>query len=624
MALKATRFEAPPPPEQLEYRLGTEIPFAGLNLRDVEMKIGDGQSPAMQNVNLDDRGAITKRRGQVYVLSASLGAGKINGMYDILYYGKIIYAHGTKLYTFDESTNTNTEIASGLSNAKGYFYVFNDVLYYKNGTDFKKIDSSFTVSDVTTGAYIPTLTVTRNPNGTGGTANEQFNLIQPGFKDSFNGNGSATAYYLSLTGLDATAVTATVGGVAQTEGVDFTVNRTTGVVTFTSAPASGTNNVIITAYKTVSGYADRIKGCLYSELYGGGSQDSRIFTAGNDDYKNAYWYTGLTGNTANDASYWPENNFNRIGSDAKLIVGWTKLYARLLPMKEDGIYSVTYSQTGVTFPVTVLNSQVGCDMPGSIQIVKNLPVYGNSKSGLWIITTTLVENEKNVNQISALINGVQNFRPGLLDESLEDLQNCSSFDDGRKYYICVGNKCWVWDYELSPFSQYGDDQSKLLWFYYTNVNAECWGYINRETYYGDRTIGQLVKFQDNYNDFGSAIDAFWKSKILNFNLPNWRKTISDLWIETRSGANTNLSVLLSDDKNDTTREITITATSYAWSSFSWASLSWTVYRLTISKHIKSKHRKTINYQVKVSNNELNKNLSIMSLIIKYTKDQLVK
>jgi hypothetical protein len=429
---------------------------------------------------------------------------------------------------------------------------------------------------------------------------------------------------LSLTGLDATAVTATVGGVAKTEGVDFTVNRTTGVVTFTGAPASGTNNVIITAYKTVSGYADRIKGCLYSELYGGGSQDSRIFTAGNDDYKNAYWYTGLTGNTANDASYWPENNFNRIGSDAKLIVGWTKLYARLLPMKEDGIYSITYSSTGVTFPVTVLNSQVGCDMPGSIQIVKNLPVYGNSKSGLWIITTTLVENEKNVNQISALINGVKNFRPGILDESLEDLQNCSSFDDGRKYYICVGDKCWVWDYELSPFSQYGDDQSKLLWFYYTNVNAACWGYINRETYYGDRTIGQLVKFQDNLNDFGNPIDAFWKSKALDFGLPNWRKTIRELWYATRSGANTVITMTLYDDINVTEKTVTVKANSFTWSGFKWSEFMWKVFRFQITNKIKSKHRKTINFQTMLSNNELNKNLSIMSITLLYTKDQLVK
>jgi hypothetical protein len=288
MTYKPQNLKIPAPDPVLELPLGTVIPFGGLNLRDVEMKIGDGQSPSMQNVTLDDRGAITKRRGQTYVMASSLGSGKINGMYKDLFYGKIVYAWGTALYTYDETTGINTSIATGLTNAKGGFFTFNDVLYYKNGTDFKAITSAFSVGNVV--GYIPTLTIGRAPTG-GGTAYEQFNLIQPGFKDSFNGNGSAASYTLSLSGLDATLVTATVGGVAKTETTDFSVNRTTGVVTFSAAPASGTNNVIITAYKTVSGYADRIKGCLYSDLYGGGSQDSRIFTAGNDGYKNSYWYT---------------------------------------------------------------------------------------------------------------------------------------------------------------------------------------------------------------------------------------------------------------------------------------------------------------------------------------------
>lgn len=619
----APKLKIPPPEPVNEVALGVQIPFAGLNLRDVEMKIGDGQSPAMQNVNLDDRGAITKRRGQTYVFGASLGSGKINALYKDLFYGKIVYAWGTKLYTYVESTATNTEIATGLSNRKGYFYTFNDVLYYKNGVDFKAITSSFTVSNAIgsgSSAYIPTLTIGRAPTG-GGTAYEQFNLGQPGFKDSFNGNGSATAYTLSLSGLDATLVTATVGGVAKVETTDFTVNRTTGIVTFTVAPASGTNNVVITAYKTVSGAIEKITGSIYSDLYGGGSQDSRVFTTGNDTYKNTYWYTGLTGNTAQDATYWPENNFNRIGAETKKIVGWTKLYSKLLAMKEDGIYSITYSTGSVTFPVSVLNSQVGCDMPGSIQIIKNLPVYGNTKSGLWIIVSTLIESEKNVNQISGMINGVKNLRPGLLDETMADLQACSSFDDGRKYYICVGSKVWTWDYEMSP---YDGNQSALMWFPYTNMNAENWAYFDRETYYGDRTIGQLVKFQDNYNDFGAAINAYWKSKAFDFSLPSWTKTIQEIGFSTRSGNNTTLTFTLYDDKRVKVKTKTIKSKSFSWDEFNWDDFNWDVFTFQISKTIQSVHSGTVNFQIMVSNNELNQNLSIISITPSYTQDQKVR
>lgn len=46
----------------------------------------------------------------------------------------------------------------------------------------------------------------------------------------------------------------------KTEGTDFTVNRETGAVTFLTVPGksplNGEDNVKITAYRTVEGYAD--------------------------------------------------------------------------------------------------------------------------------------------------------------------------------------------------------------------------------------------------------------------------------------------------------------------------------------------------------------------------------
>jgi hypothetical protein len=287
----------------------------------MDTAIGDGQSPYMPNVNLDDGGKPTKRRGQMYVYTNSLGNGQINGMFDDLFNGKKVFAWNTGLYTQVGSADP-VLIYNSLSNKKGYFYVFNDYLYYKNQAEFIKIDSSFNVTSAMANAYIPTVAISSPPTG-GGTANEQRNLIQPGQTKQFSGNGTATAYTLPEINLDATAAKATVNGVAKTEGTDFTVNRTTGIVTFNAAPSSGTNNVLITYYKTYSGSADKITKSFRSTLYGGATNDSRIFCCGNPDYKNIYFYTGLTGNTNTDATYWPEFNFNQIGSSAKNIYAWS-------------------------------------------------------------------------------------------------------------------------------------------------------------------------------------------------------------------------------------------------------------------------------------------------------------
>jgi len=238
-------------PPQNELRLGADSNLlldGGLNLKYDPTQLRDNQSPYMVNMTADDRGTLNKRDGQKYVYTSSLGSGSVNGAYQRLYMGNRIFAWGDKIYR-QSGTSDPVSIMTGLANSKGCFFPFNGKLYYINGTNYVVIDSSFAASNVV--GYIPTLVISSPPAG-GGTTFEQFNLLATGFKASFSGNATATVYQLPLTGLDATAVTATVNGVAKAETTDFTVNRATGAVTFLAAPSNGTNNVVITAYKTVS------------------------------------------------------------------------------------------------------------------------------------------------------------------------------------------------------------------------------------------------------------------------------------------------------------------------------------------------------------------------------------
>ncbi len=623
------RFSAPPPPPTSEVNYGIDIPFLGLNVRDVEMKIRKGQSPAMQNVNLDDRGAIAKRRGQEYLFAESLGTGAINGFYKELFNDNYIFVHGTTMYFYDHTTLGFTEVATGLTDAKGRFYSINDVLYYKNGTEFLIIDSSYNAYDVSLAAHVPVIVVGKSPDGTGGTANEEFNLIGAGFEEWFIGTAGDTEYQLSLTSLDATELMAwkTVTGVwtLLVEDTDFTVNRTTGKVTFSIAPGDGggLNNVKIRAYLTVAGNKEKIYQCLYSELYGGATNDSRVFTAGNDDYPSTYWFTGNTGDTDTSPLYWPENNFNRLGSDVKYIRGWTKLYTKLLAIKEPGggIYNLTYNTSGIEFTVSTVNPTAGCDMPDSIQIIDNFPVFFNTKSGGWIIVSTAEVTEKNVMPISDLVNGSR-YRQGILDEAEADLQACSSYDDGKKYYLCVGSKVWVWDYTSSPFNGSQD----LIWFYYTNMNANHWAYIDREVYYGDRTIGQLIRFKDDLNDFNAAIDAYWKTSITDFNYPNNLKTFTDMWYSLKPAGETTTVIEYYTNKKDGYKieNTPVTVETWNWDSWDWDTFSWYSQKFPTKEHRKPKLKNIETLQTKFSNNEVNEDLSILDVTQKATIGQKIK
>jgi hypothetical protein len=626
------KFQVPPPPQLNSLRLGDEIPFSGINLKDADTAIGNGQSPYAINVNLDDGGKPAKRRGQTYLFTASKGSSGMHGYYKELFQGKHVYAWSTGLYSYDEDTETESTLITGLADADGYFYVFNDVLYYKNGTDFISVQSDFTTVDVidSLGGYIPTIMINKDYDGTGGDANEDINLIQPGFTELFNGDNSHTGFTLSYTDLDDTEVTASVGGVTKTEDTDFTVNRTTGIVTFTTAPATGTNNVSITAYKTFSGNSDMIVKATRAALYGGGTNDSRVFCCGNPDYKNAYFYSGLTGNTSTDALYYPYYGFNRIGSDAKEISNFSYLYAKLLALKEDGIYKISYSSSSgeVTFPAEILNRQVGCDMPDSVQIIKNFPVFGNTQSGLWTIVNVLTsDEEKNVEHISVLIDKppvqVSDIN-GILEEETEDLQDATSLDDGKKYYLCINNHCWVWDYERSP---YRGDETQLIWFYYTNMSARAWHYSSREIYYADRDIGQLVRFHDNYNDFGEAIDGRWKTKLFNFGVIERKKDVPELVFTTRAVGNSTIQVIYYNDNGEQLENTAVPVSglkSFDWDDIDWDSFTWDVQRYAYPIRLRPKIKKINYFSAEFRNNVLNENLSVLSLVIKYTFSTYVK
>jgi hypothetical protein len=588
-------------------------------LKYVESQLNDNQSPYMQNVNADDRGTLTKRPGQAYVYATSLGAGGINGAYNRLYKDLKVFAWGTGLYTQDGDAQP-VSIMPGLTNAKGIFFVFNSFLYYINGTNFVQYDGT-TAQNVQ--PYVPTVTLSRPPAG-GGSVNEALNLLNPTFIDSFSPDGTATAYQLSQTGLDAAAVVAsTDGGITynKVEGTDFTVNRTTGVVTFTVAPVTGVNTVKIKAAKTNAGYANRVFNCTIAAAYGG-DNETRMFLTGNPNYPNRLFRSDLY-----NAAYWPDTAFQNVGND-EAVTGLSKMGDKLIIFKERSIFSASYNNNDgtVMFPTIPINSAIGCNMTGSIQIIDNNIVFGNTETGLYALVSTNVKDEKVVRPISGNINGTY-LRPGLLQLDKDDLQECSSVDYDGKYWLCIGANAYVWDYKLSPFVNTGNlaqDEERLSWFYYTGINASCWVWYDQSLFYGDRTIGQLVTMTTDYNDFGAAISAVWRSKLFNFNLPDFLKNITEIWMTTRNSSYSTITIKYINDNGEVVDTATIVSNSFTWNHFDWSQFTFGVSKFAETIRLKPKIKKVVYFQVEVSNNVVDENLSLLSLVIRYLTVRKVK
>jgi hypothetical protein len=578
-------------------------PFKGMDVNGSATQIDDHHSPDMLNMNIDEKGSLNKRTGYGRVFNDSLGAGKINAMY---VYTKtdgstiFLIAHGTKLYA--QSGNAQpTAIYTGLQNGKINFFTVEGKCYIMDGVNFLVYDGN-TINQVT--PYIPTIQISKNPSG-GGSANEDFNYIGNKFKDSFSPDGTATVFQMSLTGLDSTPVTAVNGTTTINEGSGLTVDRVNGMITFTSAPAKGTNSLIITAGKTVSGYPDKIKKCSMSIGFGG-SNDTRMFISGNPDLPTYMFKSGLY-----DPTYWPENGYYRMNEK---IMGFSKQYDYLIVERPNGKHIVNFQITDagvVSFPSKPINNQVGTIASNSIQTIENNPV-SLSKDGVYMLVASNVKDERNVVHISTGID-----RKLLLESALE---NAVSIDFDRKYWLSLNGNIYVLDYgQKSQANPYGE------WYVYDNIPASCFIIVGDFLYFGSLNEGIVYRFKKEYegtayNDDGAAINAYWKSKQLPFNAEEMTKYIDSIYLSIKPASKTSVDLYYTSDKKE---NVLINANkSIQFNLFDFSTLDFanlTFYFSNFPKAVKSmvKANQVTHFQLMIQNNRLDESLTILSLGIDY-------
>ncbi len=608
---KPSTFKVPPQPPTEIKRISR---FKGINQNTTATQIDDAESPDILNKVLDVEGAIDSRFGYVRIFATSLGAGQINGMFQFKKQNgtKFFFIHwGTGLYTQTGSAQP-VLISSLLANAKSKYFTFGNYCYIFDGTNFLQTDGVTTI-DAATVAYVPTITLGRAPAG-GGTTFENFNLLGAGFIDSFTAPGAITTYQLSLTSLDATAIVASIdGGVNynKVETTDFTVNRTTGLVTWVVAPAVGTaNNVKIKAFKTPVGYANRIKQSIGFEIYGG-TNDTRVFCFGNPLYPNTLRRCDL-----NNPLFWPELAYSLVGSDAGIIKGMKKQYANALIMKEPTpndvtIWRMNYSidlNGVISFPTVPLNSIVGCSSGESIQLIENQPAFVSPK-GVYEIDGTNVSDQRDLRRISDDINA------SLLIEA--NLQNAISVDFDKKYILCVNNRAYVMDYRIKYVDHNG--LLKSPWLIWDNITASCFLEIDSYLYFGSNTTGLVFKFNkvsdlNPFTDDGTAINDYWKSKVFSFDDDEHLKTVAKVFVSLKPASSTSFDLYYVTDRGgESALILNARADLFDFNTLDFSHLSFIMSAFPQEVPAKVKAKKVIYYQLILRNPRNNESMGILSV-----------
>ncbi len=370
--------------------------FKGVDLSTDAFLVDRARSPWAPNLISDTGGMPEKRMGWRTLVKVD---SPINGIFmAVIGETQHILVHGgTKLYELNTSVNTVTELIAEVNNARSTSVFMGGKLYVFTGAEFLAYDGN-TVSAVV--GKIPEIIIGRSPTAGGGTALEAINLIQPKWCEGFLGMANVTEYQLSYGDLDAALVTAQKLGSDGTwtdlvENINFTVNRTTGKVTFSAAPGvspvTGQDNVKITASKVREGYADKVNKATVAAIY----SDNTIFAAGAEkgiDYRCDF----------SDPTFWPDTGYDYIGSNETEIMGYLPIGKYLAIIKEDNEQDSTVflRPTATVDDETVFVrvpsvTGIGAVSKGAMGTLRGEPLF-LSRQGVFAITSNIVTTEKMV------------------------------------------------------------------------------------------------------------------------------------------------------------------------------------------------------------------------------------
>ena len=602
--MAVAKFQKSPKPIEL-------VNFLGLNESVGNTEIEFGECSFMQNFRITKNYKLQKRPGtHVFV---NFGVGNVQGLWEGNIAGKniMLICWNGNVYEYDMSVDTDTTaiadlitegtvtIIGTITDLKTSIFWMQDIIYFLNGSDFKQYDGT-TYQDIQ--AYTPTVALNAPPAG-GGTLFEEINLLTGLKTQTFVGDGSSTVYQLAETNIDATAVTGTVNGVAVVEGVDFSVNRTTGQVTFTVAPVN-LAAVSLTWDKVEAGNADLVKNHKYATQYGI-NNDTNLFLFGNPNEKHVFRFSYVA-----KPNYFPATAFVGVGSTEYAITDMKPQYQSLLVFKEESAYVINPTanpnydtNTGLNpynFGYQSLNSAYGNLAPNMVQLVTDKPVsFTTSTWRLWD-SVYGVRNETEPKIISDRIK---------LSMQILDLSTAVTFDYEwqKELWVNIGTETFIWNY--------GNDTV----YRYLGIQATEFIAVDDDIYYGSN--GTVNHVNENYTadtqTLGDTIPCVAKLGFTDLGLLEKEKNMRDEWLAIEPSSRTSVIVkFVTDRKNEeNSKELSVDYVLMDFNNVDFDDFSFLTNVNPQPKRLKGKIKKFTYLQTIFENDTNDETLTVLKLLL---------
>ena len=548
--------------------------FLGVDFTNNPSSVSQYQVAECENMIREVPGKMRKCMG--YYVKQKYN-GRINGFHKINSTDGLVHA-GKSLYLGDDIIYFN------MADEKSRSWKCGDKLIIADGNELIIYDGE-NADAASENAYIPTITISKNPIG-GGTSYEELNLIQPGFTELFLGTADATEYHLTFANLDKKTPLVYImdnQGVWQEQecDVDFTVDYEHGLIEFTEAPGvsplTGEDNVKITAYRTVEGYADKINKCTIGAQYGINGNKDRLFLSGNPEYINYDWFC-----QQNDPTYWPDLNYSVIGSNRSKIMGYSILNNYLATHKDENEEGQTIvlragelSNDMVIFKIVNSLQAESAIAVDSFAYLKTEPVF-LTRQGIHAVTTP-DSGEKYSQNRSFYFDGK------LLQES--DLENAVSCVHDDMYWLCLNGVAYILDglQQLRTDASEPYSTRQYAGFYRTNLPARVIWTDDNSIYFGTEN-GEVCAFytdknkNESYYDNGVPIKAYFVTP--DFSGDSFYKNKTFRYIAVRLQNSTSTSFKLEADKNGawvTVRDVAFDTFGFVFSQLQFSSFSFAPY-----------------------------------------------
>lgn len=576
--------------------------FLGLNISKTgDTQIKNGESGNMDNFYITNDYKLKKMYGYKTIYDFN---NRVRGLFkcNIDSTNYMLIAVNGKLYKISElelndeeniDDLTPTEIGT-ITDDDTSFFLYDKKVYILTGHEYKVWDGT-TLKDVE--GYVPKVYISTKPNGSG-TPFEQINLLTGKKHQTFNGDGTTKEYQLAEKNI--LSVDKVIVNTEEIDSTNYSVDLSSGKVTFNTAPSEAMDNVDIYWNKTNNDrhFIENMKaGILF-----GGDVDTKVFLYGNEDEPNRIRYSATADNVPS-VEYFPGVNQIDVGPSNFEVTDLTRHYDRLLVTtnKPEAYYMAidTIDVDGMT--TTSLQTLPLNEVHGNVafaqgQVLNNDPVTID-KDAIIKWHSTNVRDERNMEVISDKI------QLDLNDLTLSSAKTMD-YQSANQYWFGIGNKIYIYNYVNETYSRITLPVDSDLFIDFNGV------------VYMTTQDGELVRFGEEFQTFNrETIKAHWEMNFYDFGAEYLRKTMNRLWVLMQPQASSSAEIGYISNRNESPVKKRIEYKLSVLDDVDFSDFSFQVSTNPQPFRLKMKAKKFTNLKIIIDNNE-ETDATILSLALK--------